>query len=277
MKKSFSQSLRRALRGTGDAGRAVEGASPYEGDEGRREGQAPPLRMRRGGRRGKPLPYGGYESPRRTHSVTGAPTAPVYALGHLPRRGRQDTPLTPPPEVEARYAADASPRGGGKAAPVCKGNRRAAKGCPCGGRRTGCRGASPYEGDEGRQKGQASPLRGDVRLLRRGRRPRRPVARRRARVGGRFINRPYGKQGIRIATATPPSPTPPPPQCAHWGTPKTPGGGGKLRRRHFPFQGRQGGAGLQGQQAGGQRLPLWGTKDGLSRAPAPTQRIPPFP
>ena len=83
--------------------------------------------------------------------------------------------------------------------------------------------ASPYEGDEGRREGQASPLRGDVRLLRRGRRPRRPVARRRARVGGRFMNRPYGKQGIRIATATPPSPAPPPPQCAHWGTPKTPG------------------------------------------------------
>ena len=31
---------------------------------------------------------------------------------------------------------------------------------------------------------------------------------------------------------SPPSPAPPPPQCAHWGTPKTPGGGGKIRRRH---------------------------------------------
>ncbi len=151
-----------------------------------------------------------------------------------------------------------------------------ALGEPCAGTRgRAVEGASPYEGDEGRREGQAPPLRGDVPLLRRGRRPRRPVARRRARVGGRFMNRPYGKQGIRIATATPPSPAPPPPQCAHWGT--SPGGGGKIRRRHLPFQGRQGGAGLQGKQAGGQRLPLRGTKDGLSRAPAPTQRIPPFP
>ena len=109
----------------------------------------------------------------------------------------------------------------------------------------------------GRREGQAPPLRGDVRLLRRGRRPRRPVARRRARVGGRFMNRPYGKQGIRIATAPPPSPA---------RTPLTP-----------PPRWRQGGAGLQGKQAGGQRLPLRGTQDGLSRAPAPTQRIPPFP
>ena len=67
---------------------------------------------RRGGARPRPLwdtgagrrsdlgiaPYGA------TPSVSGTPSAPVCALGHTqgPRRGRQDTPLTPPPEGEAR-------------------------------------------------------------------------------------------------------------------------------------------------------------------------------
>ena len=54
---------------------------------------------------------------------------------------------------------------------------------------------------------------------------------------------------------TPPSPAPPPPQCAHWGT--SPGGGGKIRRRHLPFQGRQGALARNdmGDGDGGRRTP----------------------
>ena len=138
-----------------------------------------------------------------------------------------------------------------------------ASGEPCAGTQDGLsRAPAPTKGTRKRREGQAPPLRGDVRLLRRGRRPRRPVARRRARVGGRFMIRPYGKQGIRIATATPPSPAAPPPQCAHWGTPKTPGGGGKIRRLASPFRGGKAAPVCKGNRRAAKGCPCGGRRTG---------------
>ena len=60
--------------------------------------------------------------------------------------------------------------------------------------------APPLSG-EARRTGLAMTRWENLRLLRRGRRPRRPVCRTRARVGGRFVNRPYGETPLRCVGA----------------------------------------------------------------------------
>ena len=98
------------------------------------------------------------------------------------RGGRGMRIATPNPSVTGASAGDTSPCRGGKARRLAmtRGGRGQCRGgakCPLG----------------------YVPARRILRL-RRGRRPRRPVVGHRPQVGGRFVNRPYGGRGMRIAT-----------------------------------------------------------------------------
>ena len=61
---------------------------------------------------------------------------------------------------------------------------------------------SPFRGGKAVRCVGAAISRPPVRLLCRGRRPRRPVCRTRTHVGGRFTNRPYGDAGWQSAAST---------------------------------------------------------------------------